>query len=430
MTVLLLNPVGTDQDGFSNPPLGLLYLAGMLEKNGIDCTLIDGCISDERAIEEAIEKKPKYVGIQALTPNRHRALDLAKKAKVLSPQSQIIMGGVHPTIMPEQIKSYPFVDHVVKGEGELGIMSIAKGGEAVEAQMDIDSIPEPAWEKVNLKKYPARGRTKYDFGRINGVWIHFEPRVSVIFSRGCPAHCSFCSTWWIWKKYRVRTPQLMVDELGNLVERWKIRHFAFADDVFSTDREKTLRLCREIVGRKLKIAWHATTRVDALDEELVEAMKEAGCYALSLGVETGSAAILQKIHKSTDIETGERAIRLCRKVGIHTTALLIIGYMGETEETVRETRDFLRRCKPNSVSAAGGLWIFPGTAVYQKAKAQGLIDDSFWLARKPFITYYGEHDQATLDHFQDIIWSYSRWVSLRRWMKKRIGKSRPYGSAT
>lgn len=425
VSTLLLNPVGTDQDGFSNPPLGLLYLAGVLDANGEEVDVVDGCIDGVGAVREAIKRGYDYVGIQALTPNRHRALDLAKEVKRISPRSKTVLGGVHPTIMYEQVKAYPFVDYVIKGEGELGMLSIAQGKGEVHEQMDIDLIPEPAWGKVDLRKYPSRGRTRYDFLPVHGKILRFQPRVSVIFSRGCTAHCSFCSTWWIWKTYRVRSPKLMVDELQNLVERWGISHFAFADDVFSSDKQKTLGLCREIQDRKLKISWHATTRVDAIDEELIEEMKKAGCYGLSLGIETGSAQVLQKIHKSTDIETGEKAIKMCRRVGIHTTALMIVGYIGETYETVKETRDFLRRCRPNSVSAAGGLWIFPGTSVYSKAKKEGLIDDSFWLERKSYITYYGEHNQETLNKFQDIIWSYSWWVSLRR--KIRRMKSMPYG---
>lgn len=427
MSVLLLNPVGTDQDGFSNPPLGLLYLAATLEREGVACDVVDGCISGQRAVSEAIRKGYEFVGIQALTPNRHRALDLAREVKRVSPSSKTILGGVHPTIMPEQVRSYPFVDYVVEGEGELPILSIVSRKGEMTGQMEIDSIPEPAWGKVDLKRYPARGRTKYDLGVVNGVPLRFSPRVSVIFSRGCPAHCSFCSTWWIWKKYRVRSPQLMVDELQNLKERWGMRHVCFADDVFSSEREPTLALCREIVERKLKIAWHATTRVDALDEELVISMKEAGCYGLSLGIETGSASVMQKIHKSVDIETGEKAIKLCRKIGIHTTALMIVGYIGETYDTVKETREFLRRCRPNTVSAAGGLWIFPGTGVYSRAKKEGLIDDSFWLGRKPYITYYGEHDQKTLEKFQDIIWSYNWWVGFRRKVRKLLKRDYPYG---
>lgn len=179
----------------------------------------------------------------------------------------------------------------------------------------------------------------------------------------------------------------MADELELLYKKYGIRHFCFADDAMTLDRQATITLCDEIVSRGLKIAFHVSTRTDSVDEEVLRKLKIAGCYAIAYGVESGSENILKGMNKENEVPLACRAIELTRKAGISVTALMIVGNVGETDDTIAETIRFLRKTKPDVVGCAGGLWILPGTALYQNCKRIGFLDDDFWLSDEPYKVY-------------------------------------------
>lgn len=423
--VLLVNPHETEQSGFTNPPLGLLYIAGTLLKHGFDVRVTDGCLDGKEAIAGAIRKfNPDVVGITCLTPGRKRALEVARMAKTNNPSTTVVMGGAHPTIMFRQmLQEYPdLVDLIVLGEGELTFLEIVKGkersgisgiaylenGKVVKTQHrefvgNLDDLAFPAWNLIDVRKYPARGP-----GVFRGIDLTREPRISVIFSRGCTGHCSFCSTWWIWQGWRHRSAGNMADELELLYTKYGIRHFAFADDTLTADRDATIQLCDEIISRKLHIAFHVTTRTDCVDEEVLNKLSQAGCYNIAFGIETGSPTLLERVGKENDIEHSERAISLAKKAGIIVTALIMVGNIGETEETVQETVDFLRRTGPQDIGCAGGLWILPGTKVFFETKKRGYIDDSFWLSDEPYKVYTKEWPLEKLKEFEQRIFNYTK----------------------
>jgi len=420
--VLLVNPPETEQSGYSNPPLGLLYLAGTLLKAGFKVRLVDGCVDGPRALAAALsEFRPDIAGVTCLTPGRKKSLAAVEQIKAFDADIVTVLGGVHPTIMPQQLLlNYPFVDLVVIGEGEKAMLEIAqgkppaeiagivyrRGGEAVKTaarvhEKDLDNIPFPAWQLLDLKKYPP-----LDSGVENGVDLAREPRISVIFSRGCSGHCDFCSTWWIWRGWRCRSAANMADELQLLYRDFGIRHFCFADDSMTVNRESVIALCDEILSRGMKIAFHATTRTDCVDAEMLAKMKAAGCYNISFGIETASPRLLDKLGKENTVAASERAIALCRQAGIKVTALLIAGSVGETWETIRETVAFLRRTRPDRVGCVGGLWILPGTKLYRDCAARGLINDDFWLTDEPYMTYTAEHSLKELLCMRDRVSHY------------------------
>ncbi|MEK7720826.1 MAG: radical SAM protein, partial [Elusimicrobiota bacterium] len=391
--ILLVNPQGTEQGGYSSPPLGLLYLAGTLQKGGFEVRVVDGCVDGPEALAAALSGfRPDIAGITCLTPERGKALAAARQVKDFDAKILTVMGGVHPTIMHDQLlRHYPFVDLAVIGEWESAMLEIAMGKPAAEIagivyrrggeifktaarvyEKNLDSIPFPAWQLVNLKKYPSRG-----FGTVNGVDLAGEPRVSVIFSRGCSGRCAFCSTWWIWRGWRRRSAANMADEMELLYRDFGIRHFCFADDSMTVDREGVIALCGEIISRRMKIAFHATTRTDCVDAEMLARMKEAGCYTIAFGIETASPELLAKMGKESTVAASERAIALCRQAGIRTTALIIAGGVGETWKTIEKTAAFLRRTRPDEVGCVGGLWILPGTKLYRECAGRGIISDDF-----------------------------------------------------
>lgn len=420
--VLFVNPYETEQTGFSNPPLGLLYLAATLIENGFVVRVVDGCLEGKAAIKKAIEEfKPAMVGITCLTPGRKKALEIAKMAKKYDSDIKVVLGGAHPTIMYRQLmENYSYIDFIVLGEGEETCLEIAQGKDPANINglvyringkivknpprdyiQNLDDVPFPAWHLLDLKKYPA-----IDKGIIRGIDLSKEPRISVIFSRGCKGHCDFCSTWWIWKGWRHRSAINMADELELLYKKHGIRHFCFADDAMTVNRQVTIDLCDEIIMRKLNIVFHVTTRSDCVDEVVLRKLKAAGCYKIAFGIETGSPALLNKMCKENDIETAERAIKLSKEAGILVTALLIVGNVGETEESLKDTINFLKRTAPDEIGCVGGLWILPGTKLYQKCKRNGYIDDSFWLGDEPYKIYTAEFTHEQLEHMQKKVSKY------------------------
>ena len=423
--ILLVNPHDTAQTGFTNPPLGLLYIAGMLLKHNHNVRIVDGCIEGKDAIRKALETfQPNIVGITCLTPGRINALEVASLSKGYDPSIRVVMGGAHPTIMFRQLlQEYStLIDFIVLGEGEKTFLEIVQGrerksilglaylenGKVIKTPnrqliQNLDELPFPAWDLINLKAYMARGTDIF-----KGIDLTKEPRISIIYSRGCTGHCSFCSTWWIWQCWRHRSAKNMVDEMEMLYTKYGIRHFCFADDTLTASREATLQLCNEIIVRKLDVAFHATTRTDCVDEEMLMKLRQAGCYNIAFGVETGSAKLLSMMGKENDIAKSEEAIRLTKKAGIYVTALMIVGNVGETKETIKETRNFLRRSNPDGVGCVGGLWILPGTAVYYEAKKKDFIDDRFWLSDEPYKIFTLEWSREKLEEFQLYVFNYKK----------------------
>lgn len=413
--ILLVNPHESDQAGFTNPPLGLLYIAGALLKNNIEVQIIDGCFEGKPSILKAIsEFKPQLVGVTCLTPERKKSFEVAQMVKDYDPRIKVILGGAHATIMYKQIlENYSSVDYVVIGEGEQTCLEIVQGLEPSKISglayrenekivktaprhyvENLDDLPFPAWQLIDLSKYPARGE-----GIVRGINLAKETRVSVIFSRGCKGHCDFCSTWWIWKGWRHRSAKNMADEIEWLYKDFGVRHFNFADDAMTVDRQATIELCDEIINRNVQIVFNLATRTDCVDEVLLGKLKDAGCYGVSYGIETGSPAILEKMGKENNIKNSELAIQMTKKLGLIVTALIMVGNMGENEQTVEETRMFLKKTDPDIVGCLGGVWILPGTKLYQACKKQGFIDDDFWLSDEPYKLYTLENTLEELKAF-------------------------------
>jgi len=440
--VLLVNPDSAAQEGYSNPPLGLAYLAGTLERHGIQVRIVDGFLVGRIGIEQAVrEFDPGLVGITCYTPGRTSVIDIAKWVKTYRRDMITVLGGPHATIMWKQIMiNYQQVDMCVLGEGEQTLLEIVLGtpyaqitgvvwrnDDVVTKNLprkyieNLDFIPFPAWHLLPLHQYPNRGS-----GVHNGIDLSIEPRISVVFSRGCSASCSFCSTWWIWRGHRCRSAANMADELELLNQQHGFRHIIFADDAFSADMLAAKTLCQEIITRRIKIAWLATTRVDAVDHELLQLMRESGCYEISYGVESGSQRILDLMGKKATVQQAKEAIIATKETGIRATVLLIVGNEGETSESVNETVDFLNDTDPDNIGSVGGLWIFPGTALYTRAKREKLIDDSFWLTDEPIKVYLAEHSEKDLRKYLFAIQSRKKIGSVAFWLAYAIRLSRSF----
>jgi len=403
MKTLLLTPRSTK--GWRNyaPPIGLCYLKACLLKAGFkEVKIADLATLDIEVAREIIHaESPEIVGITSFTETRANALRTAAIAKEIDPRIKVILGGVHASLMYQQImENYNFVDIISLGESENTVIELFRAlrdgsdlgkvsgilyrrdGEIVKTERrehikDLDSIPFPNYDDIDLTIY----REGYDFAR-------GKPRASIITSRGCPFSCIFCATRPIWGNWRPRSAANVVDEIEWLVSEHGFEVFSIVDDLFTLNKRRAKEICEGILKRGLRIRWSAQTRTDCVSQEILALMREAGCRVLQFGVESGSPIILKNLNKKENIEDVVTAFSWCKKVGIKTQFNVIVGGPGETKDTIEETKNLIRKTKPDYLGA-NNLRIFPGTALWEQAQDEGLCDESFFLTDKEYIYYTG-----------------------------------------
>jgi len=296
-------------------PLGLAYIASFLQKYGFEVLIIDAWaenLSFEYLEKRIKESEADIVGVYMLSPRYKEAKLTIETCRKALPKALIIAGGPHPSAMPEQtLKDIKELDMCVVGEGEITMKEIAEAfknnfgffnikGVAIRKDKDIiinprrdfiknlDEMPLPARDLFPLKKY----RTHPPYGRNN-------PYFSVITSRGCPFQCAYCSKDVFLDNFRAVSPKKVIDEIELLILKYKAKEIHFYDDDFTINMKRAEEICDEIIKRRLKIAWSCTTRVDLVNESLLQKMKKAGCWLISYGVESGNQNILNSISKGT-----------------------------------------------------------------------------------------------------------------------------------
>lgn len=365
-------------------PLGLGYLASYLIKNEIEVMLVDPDIEDtdyNGVIQKISGFKPHIVGISAMTSNFFAASRLAKDIKNMS-NTIIILGGAHASAVPSEIvSSFREFDAVVFGEGEETLLEICN--KYVNGKVDfsdisgvcyrendlpkknkprpfienIDTIPYPARDLVNIKKY--KSPNYLEFGKTNAT---------MITSRGCPNQCTFCSAHLsTGYKYRPHSIDYVLGEIQLLIEKYNTEFILFWDDTFTINKKRVLELCEAILDRKLKFSWFCLARVNTVDEETLSIMKKAGLRVINCGVESGNQEILNNIKKGTSLEQIKRAYKIARKLKLKTLASFMFGLPGETKETIENTIDFAVELDPD-MAFFFILTPFPGSAIYGEYK--------------------------------------------------------------
>ena len=397
MKILLAYTSGAseNQDLYLNLlPTGLLYLQSYLSEAGYDVMLANfSGWSDDRIASKVATFKPEIAGISQWTHNRHASLDLAHTIKSNIPECTVVLGGGHATFSYHSILTKESsVDLVVIGEGEVTLRELA---DCIAAKNRWQHISGTAFRKegkivVNPPQKPIPDLdllpfpTKY-IERSTGVDIPLQAEF-VLTARGCPSTCRFCSSPAFWpQRLRFRSPERIVDEIFYLRERFGLIYFSFRDDTFTANRKRTLEFCRLLIERKAFIIWNCQSRVTALDEEIVQQMKLAGCECIQLGVESGSPKILDYLGKKIQPVDVEQASALIRKAGINLSIYLISDIPGEQEEDLVQTMELVRRIKPDDGYVSPLAW-YPGTKLFQEALDTGLAaEDVFDQSREPAI---------------------------------------------
>ncbi len=366
-------------------PVGLCTIHALLRSRGFDSRLANFSRFRWREVEQTLLRlRPKILGISLFTFNREDAVKIARVARAVDPGVFVVAGGPHATHLAERVlSSNACIDAVVLGEGEETMLELSgalAGGRDPRGVAglllrtsrglvrtgrrppirDLDRLPHPA---VDFESIGADRYAQLEF---------------LITSRGCPSRCSFCSTPGFWgTRSRYRSAEHVLDELRLLQKKYGHVTVSFRDDTFTADRRRTLDLCRAIIGSGLHILWDCQSRVNAVDEERLLWMRRAGCRHIQYGVESGSASVLRGLNKGIRMDQVLRACELTRRVGMELSVYLITGAHGETAADVEATLRLIRRIRPHD-GIVSPLVIYPGTALYEKAKRRMGCDDSIW----------------------------------------------------
>jgi radical SAM superfamily enzyme YgiQ (UPF0313 family) len=335
------------------------YLAAVLEQHNHDVYIHDMNLETSTFPEADIYG---VTCVSATFPLVHEIIkDLSQKNRT------VIVGGIHPSIQPHDFDDLNC--HLVIGEAEDRIV------ELIEMPMKPRVTDAGLVQDIDKLPFPARHLFKnvVDYSGIHGQEI-WNGATSILSSRGCPYNCNFCTRIPQTRKMRFHSPDYMIRELKSVIAEYRIRHFRFIDDIFTLNKDRITTFCEKAVNEKLGINWMCITRGSMLGKDLLSKMRQAGCYEIDIGVESGSPRILTLMNKKDDIESLSNAVQLIKQSGIKVRAYLMYGFPGETEEDRQMTIEFVRKNKPDGVTVSKFI-AMPGSKLWNN----GCVTTQQWF---------------------------------------------------
>ena len=380
--ILLIYPPSRTQCHFSCP-MGMLMLAAVLEQAGYEVHLLDANAARRQRtsaeiVEIADQLRPDIIGITLVTPLVKEAYRLAESLALCG--AKRIAGGPHATLLPEEPLDHGF-DAVVAGEGEPTILEAVQ---AMLGQVPMDSVkglvyrepdgrvhsnePRPLVADLDSLHAPARHLVDpADFGPTDSPDLY----ANIFTSRGCPGRCAYCAGGLFGKKFRFRSADNVVDELIAVNRDYGTRHFYFVDDAMTMDRPRMQRICQRMIDEQLGFTWNMMTRIDAVDEELLELAARAGCQQIDYGIESGDPETLKKNHKPHTVDMVRHVIPMTYRHGIKPIGFFILGFPWEDARATEATLQMMKELSPYIVfqPAVGSILVpFPGTEIYDRYK--------------------------------------------------------------
>jgi anaerobic magnesium-protoporphyrin IX monomethyl ester cyclase len=448
MRILLLNPAfsAPKQAGFGlSFPLGLGYLSSALKRHGHEVIGLDAAVesppiklsdgfihfglSDTQLRNRILEIKPDFVGIGCFFSSRFPAvLKTAKLVKDIDSNIPVIVGGAHPSIRPVQVCAYPEIDFAMIGESERsfvdfiaayqkrsdfgGIDGLAfkRDGRVIvnpkAAYIDNpDELGFPDWDGFGLEKYLTLNKDRWGLG--------FGRYAPLITSRSCPYHCNFCSVHQMMgTRYRARSAEHVLQEIGLLVSRYGVDELSFEDDNLTYDKGRFIEICGGITERNIKVKWNTPNgvHVGSLDTEMIDMAKRAGCDSLNLAIESGDEFMRNKvIKKGLSTQKIYDVVSDCQKAGIKVNAYFVIGMPGETDNSINNTRELIRDLRFDNLSIFAATPI-PGTRLYDECIANGYIKpdifESDFVSEKATIFTQPTIETPLFDRQKVRLWSH------------------------
>ncbi len=375
--------------GSVSPPLGVLSLAAVLKREGHAVELVDAdChpVTVDDFGEHLRSARPDVIGFSFMTGSCTSAERYARRAREVLPGVPLVAGGVHVTALPEETLARGPYDIGVVGEGEATLPDLldclARRGDPADVKgivfrdaagavrrtparpliARLDDLPFPDWSLVKFREY-----------RLTPIGIMGSVAVPLITTRGCPGRCTFCANGAFGSAIRAHAPEYMIDMIESIVGAHGIREFLFYDDTFVALRKRVFDFCEGLARRRLAISWSCCARVDCVTEEMLRAMRAAGCWQIEYGIESGCPEILDSVNKKIRTEQVRDVLRWTRRAGIQTRGNFIFGLPGDSVETIRRTIDFACSIDLDYFQQSF-LTPYPGSEIHERALREGTFD--------------------------------------------------------
>lgn len=422
MKVLLVNPPNFAtiascmpkilEEGFDFlPPLGLMYLAAYLRKHSdyevkmLDCQVEQ--LTKEQIRLRIMQESPNVVGITAMTFTFIDVLKLAKMVKEINSRIQVVLGGPHINVFPEEsIKNRSEIDFLVLGEGEVTFKELLDHHTTLKDLYQVKGIVFKDGDKIintgqrelmnNLDDIPFPARTMLPYEKYFSVVSENKPVTTMFTSRGCPFNCLFCDRPHLGKSFRARSAESVVLEM-EVCQNLGIKEIFIYDDTFGVNRQRVLDICAKIQEKELRIDWNARTRVDTVDEEIIIAMKKAGCQRIHYGIEAGTERILKVLRKGITLDQVKKAFAITKKHGILTVGYFMMGSPTETKEDILETIKLTKELDPAFIHFSITT-PFPATDLYRQGLEEGILSHDYWqeFAKNPQEDFYPRYWEEKL----------------------------------
>ncbi|MBU0477575.1 B12-binding domain-containing radical SAM protein [bacterium] len=401
MKITLINPPLTLDEAYGNysdlasflPQLGLCALASYLIKYGykevriIDANVLGSSLSN--IVKDVMSDSPDLIGIYNSTSNYFSVSSLVSEIKKTKRSQKIVLGGPHPSFLPEEILTETAVDYCVIGEGEETLLELVQHIEGNSDELnkidglayktsddkiiinkprkridDLDSLPFPAVHLLpplsKYKFYPLQSKR--------------SPYMTLITSRGCPYNCVFCETPF-GKTVRYHSPEYVVNYIDYLVKQFGVKELCFVDDTFTLKEKRVFEICGLIQKINLDVSWYSATRANIKDKTIFNEMRKAGCWICAIGAESGDPEVLRLIGKGVSLDEIKSSCEAVLKAGIVLKTFFILGNPGETLETIEKTIKFAKSLKAH-YPVFSLMTPFPGTELWNTAEKYGTFDRS------------------------------------------------------
>lgn len=401
MKVLFVHPYGRNWFGAQKdistvfnlmPPLGIMSIAAFLGERGVEVEILD-CYAHPAPFEETVSRivrgAPDVVGFSCTTSSFLDGYRIAELLKERAPGIRTVFGGAHAcSVGVGLLDTFPDIDYLVMGEGEQTFFELVaarfEGVEAIpgvgfrkegkgtfsgvrELIPDLDTLPFPAYHQ--LPGFPRR----YNLPLFS---YPKAPNTSIISSRGCPYHCSYCDRSVFSRGFRSNSAAYIHEHMAYLHRDFGIRHVFFYDDLFTFDRPRVEELCRLLEKSRLPVTYNCIARLEHVDPELVALLKRSGCWQVNFGIESGDPQVLKKHRKFLELDEVSRKLRMVKESGMRVKGLFMIGLPGEGEEAIRRTIDYALRLPLDEINVTK-FTPFPGAPIYRNIREEGEFNEDW-----------------------------------------------------
>ncbi len=422
---------------YNSAPLGILYVAAALEAAGHTVFAIDAAaerLNVQGTVRRVEGTRPDVIGIGSTTVVFETSKLLASALKGAMPRIPVVLGGYHVTLLPNEAMSHPQFDVGVLSEGEHTMAELCLALAGRKSMDDVQGIcfrkpdgalhftpARPRFKDLDQLPFPARHLLPLDIYKPIPIDEHASPKFAMITSRGCPHACAFCQK--AKSGYRSHSPEYIADEVEHLVRDFGAKDIAFVDSLFCASKKRVMGIMEEFQRREIakKVSWTCSSRVEVVDRELLQSMKDAGCWRTRFGIESGSDRVLDFIAKGITKEKIRAAITAAHEVGLRPKAFFIVGHMPDTKETIEETIEFAKSIPLHDVTVQINtllpktpqmeIWEREGTK-WGRLVNESTDEKSFW--EPTFVPWGLEPDDIVAFHRKFYREFYFRPITLAR----------------